>query len=267
MLVNSTVARSSSKNADFVGMAMAGIGVLSGVLLPVIWWDANVSIVLIVLLVGFAAGAGTFMFAKGRLPILLFFVVFFGVLLWFRNIQSIQGGTGGLGLTWFTCVIAGTIIGANFRPDKKKKAKKLASGALLLTGNDGRKLFEDDAPSATSLVGSVRSLDGKKRTLVSAMRGGARMDFCGGAEGAMVVYFSPDTSDDRLWNMMTTPGSEHGQTEVAIGDLEGSFENWETTTVERAIAAARHFASTGQADPTLTWYASEDVCERRPLAS
>lgn len=246
---------------------MAAIGVLCGFLIPVISWGANLSIVLMVALVGLAAGAGTFMYAKGKLPILLFFVVFFGILLWIRSFQSIQDGTGGIGLTWFTCVIAGTIVGANFRPDKKKRAKQKASGALVVKGKDGRRVLEDETPSAASLEERVRSLDGKKRTLVSAMRGSARMDFCGDADGAMVVYFSPDTSDDRLWSLMTTPGSELGQTEVVIGDLEGTFENWETTALEPAVVAAHHFASTGQSDPHLTWYASKDVYERRPLAS
>lgn len=246
---------------------MAVIGVICGFLIPVIWWEADVPTVLMVALAGFLLGAATFTFAKGKLPILLFFVVFFGILLWIRTFQSIQGGTGGIGLTWFTYSIAGTIVGANFRPDKKRKAKQKAVHALLVTGKDGRKLFEDEAPSAASFEERVKSLDGKKRALVSAMRGSARMDFCGDADGAMVVYFSPDTSDDKLWSMMTTPGAGLGQTDVVIGDLEGAFENWETTTVEPAVVAARHFASTGQADPDFTWYASKDVCERRPLAS
>jgi hypothetical protein len=261
------MARSSSKNTDFVGIAMAVLGILGGFLIPVSWWQASVPTVLLVALAGFVFGGCTFMFAKGRLQILLFFAVFSAVLLWIRGFQNILDGTGGIGLTWFMYVISGTIIGANYRPDKKKQMKRKASGALLVQWKDGSKVFEDEAPSAASLEEHVKSLDGKKRALVSAMRGTARMDFCGDGRGAMVVYFSPNTSDDKLWSMMTTPGAEEGQTEVVVGDLEGSFENWETTRMESAVIAARHFASTGQEDPTLTWHASKDVSERRPLAS
>lgn len=259
--------RSSNKNTDFVGIVVAVLAIAGGILIPTIWWDARVFTVLIVALVGFTFGGCTFMFAKGRLQIFLFFAAFIGVLLWIRGFQNIQDGTGGIGLTWFMLVISGTIIGANFRPDQKLKAKQKASRALVVNGRDGRKSFEDEAPTAVSLEERVKSLDGKKKALVSALRGSARMDFCGDANGAMVVYFSPDTSDDKLWCMLSTPGAEQGQVDVVIGDLEGSFANWETTTVASALIAARHFAATGKADPHLTWYASKDVYERRPLAS
>lgn len=134
-------------------------------------------------------------------------------------------------------------------------------------GKGGRRSFEDESATVEALEKRVRSLDGKKRALVRALRGSARMDFCGDAYGAMVVHFSPDPSDNKLWCMLSTPGAEHGQVDVVIGDLEGSFANGETTTVDSAVVAARHFAAAGKAAPDLTWYASKDVYERRPLAS
>ncbi|MFL4476315.1 hypothetical protein ACIPVK_20150 [Paeniglutamicibacter sp. MACA_103] len=261
------VPRKSSNQVDKVGLVMALICVVAGSVIPVRWWEANVSVVLMFGLIAFIFGFFIFMFSRGLVGVIAFFVILFAGTIWLESTQGFQGTRGEASLTWSLLAIAGSIVGGNLRPDLKRTAVLRKSGVLVVQWKDGHKLAEDAAASAESLEERVRALDGKKRALVSAMRGSARMDFCGDADGAMVAYFSPDTSDDRLWSMMTTPGADLGQIEVVIGDLEGAFENWETTSMEPAVAAARHFASTGQADPGLTWYASTDVCERRPLAS
>jgi hypothetical protein len=127
---NIAMARNFFRNADCVGIAMAVLGILSGFSIPVVWWQADTSTVLLVALAAFVFGGCTFMFAKGALQILLFFFVFSSVLLWIRGFQNLEDGTGGIGLTWFMCVISGTIMGANYRPDNKKQGKRQASGAL-----------------------------------------------------------------------------------------------------------------------------------------
>lgn len=261
------VSRKSSNQVDKAGLVMALICVVAGFVIPARWWGADIVVVLTFGVIAFVAGMLIFMLARGTVGVVAFFVVLLGGTFWLEGAQGFQNIRGEATLSWGLYGIAGAIVGGNLRPDRKRMAAQERSGVLLVNWKDGRKMIEDGNPSADSLAERLRALDGKKRTLVSAKRGSARMDFCGDADGAMVVYFSPDTSDDRLWSMMSRPGADLGQTEVAIGDLEGAFENWETTTLEPAVVSARHFASTGQADPGLTWYASKDVCERRPLAS
>ena len=246
---------------------MALLAIVAGFFIPIQRLGADVPVIVIAGAIAFVAGLVMFMFARGTAGVAAFFAILLAGTVWFEGVKGFQTVQGEATLTWGLYAIAGSIVGGNLRPDRKRADTRKKSGAFLVQWKDGRKLLEDKAPSADSLAGHLNSLDGKKKALVCAMRGHARMDFCGDANGAMVVYFSPDTSDDKWWSMLSTPGVEQDQIDVAIGDLEGSFASWETTTLDPAVVAARHFAATAKADPQLTWYASKDVCERRPLAS
>ena len=100
-----------------------------------------------------------------------------------------------LGLpTWLLSGIAGSIVGAHFRylADRKKAGGQSPAEALGLQvqWQVGRKQFEESADTGATLAQKIGGLDGSKQSVVSALRGVARMDFCGDARGAMVVYFS-----------------------------------------------------------------------------
>ena len=83
----------------------------------------------------------------------------------------------------------------------------------------------------------------------------------------MVVYFYPDTRKEDSWSILTTQGAESGSIDVVIGELKGSCTFEETSRREAAVAAARYFAETGEADPNPTWFTSPEVYDRRPLPS
>ncbi|MFL4476316.1 hypothetical protein ACIPVK_20155 [Paeniglutamicibacter sp. MACA_103] len=177
-----------------------------------------------------------------------------------------------LGLpTWLLSGIAGAIIGAHFRylTDRKNAGgpARAGSSGLRVLWQVGRKQFEASTETGATLEQKISALDGSKQSVVSALRGTARMDFCGDSHGAMVVYFSPDTRKDDHWSFLTTPGAEPGRTDVVLGDLKGSFSFEECTNLESALAASRHFVVTGAADPKLTWFVSPEVFDRRPLPS
>ncbi|MGL3807891.1 hypothetical protein ACSYDW_17570 [Paeniglutamicibacter sp. R2-26] len=225
-------------------------------------------VVLLALIVGLVYGVAAFYVLPpnaARAVLVLGFLVGVAVLISMKSALV-------LGLpTWLPSGVSGSIVGAHFRylADRKNAGDEARAGSsgLRVQWQVGRRQFEESAGAGATLEQKIGALDGSKRSVVSALRGTARMDCCGDANGAMVVYFSPDTSDDKLWCMLSTPGAEHGQVDVVIGDLEGVFANWETTTVDSAVVTARHFAAAGKAAPDLTWYASKDVYERRPLAS
>jgi len=124
-------------------------------------------------------------------------------------------------------------------------------------------------------VGLVRGLDGQKRSLVSAVRRGARLDVVGDASGAMVVWFSPDVKDEGVWSFLASPvagtvfrlppGEGEELVRVSVDGVEGEYARWETTTLTSAVGAAEQFVKDGTAKEGLVWFASPDVFERRPL--
>ena len=83
--------------------------------------------------------------------------------------------------------------------------------------------------------------------------------------GAMVVFYNPDTADEDHWSFLASPGVAGPSQDVLIGDLKGSYEKRETTTLESALVAARRFAAAGDADSSLSWKTSPEVFDRRPL--
>lgn len=177
-----------------------------------------------------------------------------------------------LGLpTWLLSGVGGSIIGAHFRylTDRENAGStaRARSSGLRVQWQVGGKQFEESAGTGATLEQRIGALDGSKQSVVSALRGTARMDFCGDARGAMVVYFSPDTRSEDRWSFLTTPGADSSRSDVVIGDLKGSFSFEECTNLESALAASRHFVATGAADSNLTWFVSPEVFDRRPLPS
>ena len=258
-----------AKGADPVQWGVAVLGPVAAVALT--WGTAGsgaLPIALAAVGVGLVFGIVTFFVLPpnaARAVLVLGFLAAVGVLASSRN-ELVVGLP-----TLLLSSIAGSIVGAHLRylADRKGTAVQPSTGGsgLRVQWQVGRKQFEEGDGTAASLEQRIGALDGSKQSVVSALRGTARMDFCGDARGAMVVYFSPDTRSEERWSFLTTPGADSGRSDVVIGDLKGSFSFEECTDAASAVAAARHFAATGGADPKFTWATSPEVFERRPLPS
>lgn len=170
--------------------------------------------------------------------------------------------------TWIFGAVSGGILGAHlrFKADQRHQAGATAdSSSLRIEWNTGGKEFKKQAATVGELEEKIRDLDGRTSTIVSAVRGQARMDFCGDAQGAMVVFHSPDARDEDRWSLLTSAESGRTPAQVTIGELKGTFAGNETVGLAAALAAARAFATSSGADKSLTWWTSPEVFDRRPL--
>ena len=258
-----------AKGADPVQWGVVAVAPVAAVALTLSTTGMTaLPVVLLALVVGLVYGVAAFYVLPpnaARAVLVLGFLVGVAVLISMKSALV-------LGLpTWLLSGVSGSIVGAHFRylADRKKAgdAARAGSSGMRLQWQVGRKQFEEGGGTAASLEQRIVALDGSKQSVVSALRGPARMDICGDSRGAMVVYFSPDTRSEEGWSFLTTPGADSGQVDVVIGDLKGSFSFEECTDAASAVAAARHFAATGGADPKFTWVTSPEVFDRRPLSS
>lgn len=64
----------------------------------------------------------------------------------------------------------------------------------------GRKAFREVGFSEQAQIAKIQSLDGDRRTLVSATRGESCLTVAGNARGALVVCFSPEASKADQWS-------------------------------------------------------------------
>lgn len=180
-----------------------------------------------------------------------------------------------IGAAWWLSGLAGWIAGAVLRSEWDRRlgrgaaaSKRSGQGAGdSLEWRVGRKIFREAGFSEAALVAKIQSLDGDRRTLVSATRGDACLTVAGNAQGPLMVFFSADTSEEDQWSVLTSPGSDPGQVEVMIGDMLLSHASWETTTLEKTLAAVRYFHRKGGADPQMTWFRSPTIADWRTLAS
>ncbi|MFL4479906.1 hypothetical protein ACIPUB_16720 [Paeniglutamicibacter sp. ORCA_105] len=177
--------------------------------------------------------------------------------------------------TWWLSAIAGWMVGAVLRSELDRRRGRGAPTSMRsrqaagesLEWRVGRKIFREAGFSEAALVAKIQSLDGDRRTLVSATRGDACLTVAGNAQGPLMVFFSADTSEEDQWSVLTSPGSDPGQVEVMIGDMLLSHSSWETTTLEKTLAAVRYFHRKGGADPQMTWFSSPTIADWRTLAS
>lgn len=178
-------------------------------------------------------------------------------------------------LTWLLCTFVGWVLGSMLRSEwdrRRGRGAPATNRSRHGTGESlewrvGRKVFRAAGFSEAALVAKIQSLDGDRRTLVSAARGEACLTVAGNAQGPLMVFYSADTSEEDQWSVLTSPGSDPGQIDVKIGDMSLTHDSWETTTLEKALVAARHFHRTGRADPQLTWFSSPTIADWRTLAS
>ncbi|WP_411731518.1 hypothetical protein [Paeniglutamicibacter sp.] len=177
--------------------------------------------------------------------------------------------------TWWLSGLAGWIAGAVLRSELDRRrgrgapaSKRSQSGASdSLEWRFGRKIFHEAGFSEAALVAKIHSLDGDRRTLVSATRGDACLTVAGNAQGPLMVFFAADTAVEDQWSVLTSPGSDPGQVDVMIGDMFLSHASWETTTLDKALAAVWYFHRKGGADPQMTWFSSPTIADWRTLAS
>ena len=177
--------------------------------------------------------------------------------------------------TWWFSALAGWILGAVLRSEWDRRRGRGAPASRRSqqgTGDSlewrvGRKVFREAGFSEAALVAKIQSLDGDRRTLVCAARGDACLTVAGNAQGPLMVFFSADTSEEDQWSVLTSPGSDPGQIEVKIGDMSLSHASWETTTLEKALAAVQYFHRKGGADPQMKWFSSPTIADWRTLAS
>ncbi|MBP2388747.1 hypothetical protein [Paeniglutamicibacter kerguelensis] len=171
-------------------------------------------------------------------------------------------------LTRFLCTFVGWVLGSMLRSEwdrQRGRGEPALKRSCQEAGDSlewrvGRKIFREAGFSEQALVAKIRSL-------VSATRGEACLTVAGNAQGALVVWFSPEPSKEDRWGMLTTPGSDLGQVDVKIGHMVISHASWETTTLEQALIAARYFHRMGRADPQLTWFNSPTIADWRTLSA
>ena len=107
-------------------------------------------------------------------------------------------------LSWSLALLAGLVVGSVlFAARSRRPGGRPASpepppaGSVLLTWTDGDDEHRLEAPGADRVAAAVRALDGDRRSVVSILRGEARLDVGGDARGAMMVYESDDHTDHR----------------------------------------------------------------------
>jgi hypothetical protein len=177
--------------------------------------------------------------------------------------------------SWFIGSLAGAIVGAMLRSDwdrRRGRSAPVPSGSRGIVGDSlewrvGRKAFQEDEFSESALLAKIQSLDGERRPAVTATRRGARLGVVGDAQGAVVVYFCPAGAVEDQWSLLTSPGSEPGQIEMRVGHTVTSYASWETTTLEKALVAARYFHRRGRADPEMPWSTSPMTIDWRALCA
>lgn len=178
-------------------------------------------------------------------------------------------------LSWLLCTFVGWVLGSMLRSewDRRRgrgtpaKDRSRQGTGKSLEWRVGRKTFREAGFSEAALVAKIQSLDGDRRSLVSAVRGGACLTVAGNAQGPLMVFYSADTSEEDKWSVLTSTGSDPGQVDVKIGHMSLAHESWEITTLEKALVAARHFQRTGRADPQMKWFSSPTIADWRTLAS
>ena len=111
---------------------------------------------------------------------------------------------------------------------------------------------EELVTSPLRLASLIRQLNGRNRTIVTIIAGGAKhMSIGGDAASGVVVYA---TTDNRIFHQLCDL-ERHGPGKVTVvaGGQPGSYERRHVVSVETAIAAAAAFMTTGAFDRGQSW--------------
>ncbi|WP_187977407.1 hypothetical protein [Mycetocola sp. JXN-3] len=169
-------------------------------------------------------------------------------------------------LIWFFSCFLGMGFSGLFQ--RSVHTPRSAPGSFISTEDPDRYMIYLHGTRAvreplTGFIERASTLDGNKRSRVSALSGDARLDICGDANGAMVVYFSADDADENAWNLLITPDGGDDEEAVRVDALTVYLSRRETTTLEPALRAASYFLRTETKDPSLNWFASPENFNKR----
>ncbi|WP_405058263.1 Imm1 family immunity protein [Kribbella sp. NBC_01505] len=102
------------------------------------------------------------------------------------------------------------------------------------------------------VVELVRSLDGRRHTLVTLSPGGeAHLAIGGSARDGLVGYVTEDNAV--FYNLRSRAAKAQGRVTVVAGGQPGEYDGAAVVSLEEAFAAAVHYAQTGGRAEELAW--------------
>lgn len=105
-------------------------------------------------------------------------------------------------------------------------------------------------PHLMDIENAIRSLDGRRRTLVVLGAEGAAHMAIGGDGRRCVVYA---TFDNVNFYNLVAPESGSGMVQLIVGGQEGEYSARHVVDIETAVRAARTFAQVGALDEAYRW--------------
>lgn len=178
------------------------------------------------------------------------------------------GGHSGRGyaLSWFIATISGLgllLALAHRRWRRQRRARAEGAAPTDLDPSNGKDVgvfatWRDDAydyeaaqPGLEVVLGAVRALNGRDRTVVSVFHGRGRLDVGGDAAGRLVVLQSDDR---RAWHMVEDPAEPEGKAPIVVA---GVFTHYPRRRMVPLVAAERAVSTwllRGERDPDLEWW-------------
>ncbi|QCR44573.1 hypothetical protein C1N91_14625 [Curtobacterium sp. SGAir0471] len=113
----------------------------------------------------------------------------------------------------------------------------------------------------------LERLDGEKQSFLSFERYGARMDVCGSARGALVVFYNDRPDELTTWSQLLDRSGSAEPVEVKIGNSDVTFSSDDVVDLETASRNLDHFGLTGERDDRFEWITGPRVINRRILPS
>lgn len=122
-------------------------------------------------------------------------------------------------------------------------------------------IVEFDGAGASKLVtgwheveNAIRIIDGKSKTGLLLRRDtNAEMIITGGRNGYFHVYISK--RGEKPLSLVSPEADVEEEMEMIICGQGTDFRMWQLVHLPEAIAAARTFCESGEAEPSLTWFA------------
>ena len=128
------------------------------------------------------------------------------------------------------------------------------SSNLIVTRMDGPDASDasTENPSWSEIESAIRSLDGKRRTLLILGVGDPtpHMGIGGGGDGKYIVYVTPD---NLTFDTLIHPDAPPGKCLLVAGGQLGDYENRICVTLSETLAAANTYATTGGLESSLVW--------------
>jgi hypothetical protein len=104
-------------------------------------------------------------------------------------------------------------------------------------------------PSLEGIEEAIGKLDGDRTTLVMLATGSQAHMAIGGGKDAYIVYV---TFNNQTFYSLSIPAGDD-QIKLVVGGQEGEYPASLCVSLEKALAAARTFATSGELDRSLSW--------------